>query len=239
MRQVPLVFAAPWALFRRVEDTGAYGWPLVVLLALFMLIGWAQVQTGLIDRLADLQTEDSLAQIEKAHANNTDRVELRQLMDDARKSGEFMKTMWRIAAIVLRPMWMLASMLLIASMFYALVAMTGRKPEYHTLMSICVYAAFIELFGYVLNVAMMWYYRSSEVGTTLRPLAAGNKELAAVLGAVDPFRFWFWGLVAMGLIVTHQLGRKTAIASCMLFCLVATAVHAAMAMAPQGGGVGG
>ena len=44
-----------------MEDTGAYGWTLVTLLGLVTLAGYAEVQTGLIDRTADQQTEVRLA----------------------------------------------------------------------------------------------------------------------------------------------------------------------------------
>ena len=38
VRHAALVFSSPPALFRRVEDTGAYGWTLVTLLGLVTLL---------------------------------------------------------------------------------------------------------------------------------------------------------------------------------------------------------
>ena len=43
-----LVFTTPRSLFSRVEDTGAYGWSLVLLLGLAIIIGYVEVQSGLI-----------------------------------------------------------------------------------------------------------------------------------------------------------------------------------------------
>ena len=57
LRHALWVYSAPARLFRRVEDTGAYGWTLAVLLLLVTLIGYAQIQTGLIDRVVDRQTD--------------------------------------------------------------------------------------------------------------------------------------------------------------------------------------
>ncbi len=215
-----LVFAAPRLVFSRVEDTGAYGWALVTLLALVTLIGYAEVQTGLIDRTVDQATEKSLAELEKTQAQLVDRVELRDRMDAIRKQGEFNKLITRLGRVVVSPIQMLASFLLIASALYAIVALTGRKPEYHTLMSICVYTGFIELLAYILRLAMMIYYRTINVDTSLGLLAAPGKPSA--LAAIDPFRIWFWVLVAIGLVVTRQLGRRMAIASCALMAIVAT-----------------
>ena len=229
VRHALLIYTAPRLLFTRVEDTGAYGWALVTLLGLVMLLGYAEVQTGLIDRVVDQQTEVALASLEKSQADLVDRVELRERMEDVRKTGVFNKLIFRLGVIVAAPTYLLASLLLIASILYALVALTGRKPEYHTLMSICVYSGFIVLAGCIVRLAMVVYYETTEVDTSLGMLVAPGKPTP--LSAIDPFRVWFWVLVAMGLIVTRQLGRKTAIASCLVMALIAAGVRVAVVYA--------
>lgn len=226
VRHAMMVFAAPRALFARVEDTGAYGWALVTLIGLVMLVGYAQVQTGLIDRDVDRATERRLAQLEESQAELLDRIELRTRMESIRKEGVFLKVMTRLGVVVASPVYLLASFLLIASALYAVVALTGRKPEYHTLMSICVYAGFIELTAYVLKLAMMLYYHSTEVDTSLRALAEAGKPSA--LGAIDPFRIWFWVLVCIGLVTTHQLSRRMAVVTCCVLGLGALGVRIAL-----------
>ena len=226
VRHALLVYVSPSALFRRVEDTGAYGWALVTLLGLVVLTGYATVQTGLIDRTVDKNTEAWLAEQEKNQADLIDRVELSDMVEAAHKQAEFTKLITRLGVIVLTPMYMLASFLLIAAILYAVVALTGRKPEYHTLMSIAVYAGFIELVALVLGLAMKVYYRTIAVDATLRPLAPEDAPLAeAVLAAIDPFRFWFWILIAIGLTVTRQLSRRMAIVSVSLMCFLTTAAR--------------
>ena len=232
LRHVGLIFTSPRAVFARVEDTGAYGWALFVLLGLVMLIGYAQVQTGLIDRVVEKQTAEELARLEKAQGTLVDRVQLRQNMEDLRKAGEFNKLVTRLAVVVFSPGYFLASFLLIASVLYAIVALTGRKPEYHTLMSICVYAGFVELAGYALQLGMMLYYRTTEVDTSLAAL--GTPGQPTVWAAVDPFRIWFWVLIAIGLTVTRQLSRRMAIVSCSLMGLTALGVRVGLAFSPQG-----
>lgn len=227
VRHALLVYVAPRSLFNRVEDTGAYGLALLTLIGLVMLIGYAKVQTGLVDRNVDLETEKSLARIEQDQKNLVDRVQLKEAMEGVRKQAVFQKTITRLGVIVLQPIYLLGSFLIIASIFYALVALTGRKPEYHTLMSICVYAGFIELTGYVVELLMMLYYRSTEVGTSLAGLGTGT--MAKVLDGVDPFRIWFWILVAIGLGVTQQLSRRMAVVCCTLMCLFGMCIHAGVA----------
>ncbi len=233
VRHALWVFVAPRALFSRVEDTGAYGLSLVTLLGLVMLVGYSQVQTALYDRMVEQRTETRLGELEEAQLHLVDRIEFKDRMESIRKAAVFETTITRLGVIVLKPLYFLASLMIIASVLYAMVALTGRKPEYHTLMSIGVYAAYIELVGCVLQLGMMLYYRTTAVDTSLREL--GSPALAAVWGGIDPFRIWFWVLVAVGLTVTQQLSRRMAIVSCTMLCLMSAGMHAAMGLA-QGAG---
>jgi len=229
LRHAALVFSSPRSVFARIEDTGAYGWALLTLLVLVFVIGVAQVQTGLIDRDVDKRTQVGLAALEKTHGELVDRVELSARLEQAREQAVFEKLMMRIGVIVAKPGYFLVSYLLIASVFYALVALTGRKPEFHTLMSICVHASFIELVGCAVGLGMMLFYKTTAVGTSLAALGTG--KMAGVLSGVDPFRMWFWVLVAMGLVITRQLGRKMAMASCLVMGLIAMGVRGAIGYA--------
>ncbi len=232
VRHALMVFAAPRSLFARVEDTGAYGWALVTLLGLVALIGYAEVQTGLIDTDVDRAIETGLAALEKSQTDLVDRIEMSDRLEAIRKEGEFKKVMTRLGVIVASPVYLLTSYLLIASMLYAVVALTGRKPEYHTLMSICVYAGFIELAAYVVRLGMLLYYQTTRVDTSLAALAPPDKP--SFLAAIDPFRIWFWVLVAIGLAVTHQLSKRTAILICCVMGLGALGVRIALEYVPRG-----
>ena len=230
-RTVPLNLTSPSSLFARLEDTGAYGLSLFVLIGTVLAIGYFTVQSGLIDREVDEQTAEMLAQREEAQADLVERAQLRTTLDDIRKRGEFNKLIARLIAMILSPLYFLGSFLLIASMLYALVALSGRKPEYHTLMSICVFAGFVELVGYAVRLAMIFYFKTMRVDTSLAGL--GGDSGSALLAGVDPFRIWFWILVGLGLMVTRQLGRKAAVASCTLLALGSIGLHSAIAMAAQ------
>jgi hypothetical protein len=230
LRHVWWVYVRPSRLFGRVEDTGAYGWALALLLSLVFLMGYAEVQTGLIDRVVDQRTEQQLGELEKSQFQLVDRIKLREAMEDVRKSGEFAKLMSRMAAVGLAPLNTLAGFLLASSTLFAAVALTGRKPEYHTLMGICVYAGYVELLGLLVRLAMMLCYRTTEVDTSLAMLAPPGK--LAWLAAIDPFRLWFWGLVVLGLSVTQQLSRRSAAVACLLMC--ATGVGARVGLISVG-----
>ena len=220
LRHLPLVVTGPAAVFAKAEDTGAYGPALGVILALAILLGYAEVQTGLIDRVVDQQTEQQLAEIEKTQYGVVDRLQLKDAMEAVRKNSQFMKMLRRLGAVVLTPLYMLTSFLVISSILYALVAMSGRKPEWHTLMSICVYAGVIDLIAIVLRLAMMMTYRTTSVDTSLRMLGQLGKP--TLWGAIDPFRMWFWVLIALGVTTTRQLSRRAAIVTCLVLFLLST-----------------
>jgi hypothetical protein len=215
------VFYAPVALFRRVEDTGAYGWPLVVLLLFVALIGYAEVKTGLIERVVQSETEMLKAKLEHDQRDLIGQVEFRNELEKIDKAAQFSTLMAQIKVAAASPIYVLASILLISSCLYAVVALTGRKPEYHTLISICVYAEFVELAAYAVRLGMRLTYRTIEVDTSLGMLATSKAWLW--LTAIDPFRLWFWVLVGIGVAVTRQLSRRTAIIACSAMGLVATA----------------
>jgi len=226
VRHALLMYASPRRVFSRVEDNGAYGWALATLILLVTLIGYAQIQTGLIDRDVALQTEAKLAELEKTQGDLLDRSELRDRMEAIHKQAEFTRMITRLGVVIATPLQFVVSFLLIAATLYAVVALTGRKPEYHTLMSICVFAGFIELAGHALRLGMMLYYKTTEVDTTLGALGTPGKP--TILAAIDPFHIWFWVLVATGLIVTRQLSRKMAIAVCAAIYLLSFGLRAAM-----------
>ena len=230
LADVPQAFIAPRRLFARVEDTGSYAWPLVALLGLVTLLGYLQVQTGLIDRVVDQSTQEQMAMLESSRTDLVDRVAMRDQMDAINKNGAFFKLMQRLKVIVATPLMTLASILLISSMLYAAVALSGRKPEYHTLMTICIYASYIELAGIAVRLAMMIAYRTIHVSTSLEMLLPKGK--APYLAAIDPFVIWFWLLVFLGVITTQQLSRKMAMTACLLMFVFGAGVRVGIAYIP-------
>ncbi len=119
-------------------------------------------------------------------------------------------------------------MMLIAALLFAAVALAGNKPDYPTLMAVCVYSAVVDLLAVGVRLAAMLNYRTIEVDTSLGLLAPGAEAggaLDTVLSAIDPFRTWFWVLVAMGLVLTGQLTRRAAVIWCVLFWMVTTGVR--------------
>lgn len=250
VRDIPLVLVAPRRLFARAEDVAAYGWPLVVLLTAVTLIGYATVETGLIDREVERRVRGRIAQLEQQQLDVVERSALREMYAKEYKKGEFERLLTRIQVVVAEPVKVLAALLLIAALLYAVVALTGRKPEWHTLMTICVFAGFIETLRLLMRLVLMLRYETLEAETSLAPLiwitTSGESAdpvvlsaLSGLLSATDPFRIWFWLAVIVGLSVTAQLRGWRAWLTCGLCWLIGAGARCGLAVAAAQGAAGG
>ena len=246
LRDIPLVLFAPGRVFRRVEDVTAWTAPLIVLLTLVTLIGYAKVETGLINREGDLRVQQRIAKIEAEQHDVVERSELRKMYENQIKQGEFEKTLAQIGVVVAEPTKTLATALLIAAVFFGVVALTGKKAEWHTLLTICVYAGFVDVLRLFTTLLLMLKHKTLDVDTSfgllvrLPQLADSMPQqakaiLPGVLSGFDPFIIWFWIVVLIGLKITSQLKGWRAYLVCTLCWLFGIAVRTAIAAAASSG----
>ena len=251
VRDIPLVLVAPRRLFARVEDVTAWGWPLLILLTLVTLIGYAIVQTGLIDREIQMGISARKAQIEQTQRDVVERSALRDLYENEDKQGEFDLLLTRIKVVAAEPLKALAAALLIAATLYGVVALSGRKPEWHTLLTVCVYAGFIDALRLLVTLGLMLHYRTLDVDTSLAllvPLWTASHRVSptqaavasGLLPALDPFRVWYWWVVIVALRTTAQLRGWRAWITCGLCWLAAAGVRCGVELgaAQMSGGAG-
>jgi len=243
---VPVALVAPKRVFARVEDVGAYGWTLVWLLTAVTLLGFALIETGLVDREVDRDVQVRIAELEKTQADIVERSALSKLIEDAKQEGEFDRLMTRVAVIGANPLLTLATVLLIPAALYGFVALTGRKPEWHTLVTICVFASFADVLGELTRLVLMLRHQTLDVYTSLALLTQSGDfgsnlhgpaavAVPAMLSSFDPFRVWFWLLMAVGLTTTSQVRGWKAWATCFGFWLIAAMVRTGVAVAAAGG----
>ncbi len=241
-RDIPLVFVAPRRLFARAEDVGAYAWPLVILLTAVTLLGAATVQTGLIELEVRRGVDARIAALDSEQRDVVERSALREMYAQQRKMGEFWELLTNIKVVAAEPLKALANVLLVAAVLYGVVALTGRKTEWHTLLTICVFAGFIDLLRLITVLGLMLSFRTLDVDTSaalLAPMLTGSEgvapqQTAAVAGlltAVDPFRIWYWLVILIGLSATAQLRGWRAWSVCVLCWLIGAGTRAGLAAA--------
>jgi hypothetical protein len=181
-------------------------------------IGYLQVQTGLVDLEVDRRTAQDVADMEKHQAHALDALEFKDRVESIKGHGEFQKALLHLAYMFGTPVGLVVFFMGVAAALFAIVALTGRKAEYHTLLAICVHAGIMLVIAAVLQVAMMVYYRSGDVSTSLAPL--GHNWDHGVLAAIEPFDLWFWALVYCGVVTTRQMGLGMARLTCATMALM-------------------
>lgn len=239
---VPAALFAPRSVFARVENITGYGGTLLVLLTGLALVGYATIETGLVDRAVAERSVKRQAELEKNFADVVQRSELIKALDEDRKQQEFERLMTRMVNVVAAPLKQLAAILLTAAALYGAVALGGRKPEWHTLMTICIFAGFADLLGSGLRLALMVQHSTLDVETSAKLLTrlmpASTPEtvstttaLGNVLSGIEPFRIWFWLVVLAGVTATSQLSKWRGRVCCFLLWLITTGVHVGTAFA--------
>lgn len=250
LRDIAVVLWSPKRVFERVENVPAYGWSLLLLLIAVTVVGYAQVQTGLIDRKVEQGVQEQIAKLDLERADVVARSELRKQTEDIQKGGEFEKFLARLAAVVVEPAGMLTSVLLLAAVFYGLVALSGRKPEWHSLMSVVVFASFVDVAAMVFRLILVVQCGTLDVDTSAGAVARAwasdafpqkSLELAtSALSGLDPFRLWFWVMVLIGLKATAQLRGWRAWVPCVFLWLLAAGIRTGMVYGMSySGGTGG
>jgi hypothetical protein len=181
-----------------------------------------------VDTTIDRQTNEVLARMEIEQTDLLSRVELSEQMAKVRQAAEFNRLMARGGSIIAPPVTIGAAVLVIAALLFAVVALAGQKADFPTLVALCVYAAVVDVLAAATRLTAMLIYRTVEVDTSLGllvPASAPPSALRLVLSGLDPFRAWFWVLIAVGLVVTGQLTRRAALGTAAAFFLLSAGIR--------------
>lgn len=218
LRNIGRVYWSPLRLFDRMEPSTPYGLPLLILVALLGLSGYVVVASGLVERDIDATTERALARIEKEEKGDLSDDELRERMKDARAAADFWKVVRSAGQVLAAPAETLGRIFIGAGVIYVLVALSGREPVYHGLVSLFVYAAYTEVPRQALLVLLMVGGETMTVETSLAVVLRSRNEapgaIYALLQSVDPFLIWFVTLAGLGVVRTGQLRAGKTVAAC-------------------------
>lgn len=232
IRDIPSIFLSPVRFYRQFDLATPYGGPLILLLLLLAAAGYVVVGSGLIGRAVDISIEKGLARIEKAAIGEVKRTELDEQLRVARTGAVFWKVLANGAAVLRPPIEVLCRVFVGAAVAFVAVAMCGRKPAYHGLVSILTFAAYVEVLRQAVVVPLMLSLRSTEVETSLAVLLRGRPEVSgwlyAGLQAVDPFTIWYYALAAIGIGRSGQLSMRGAVLLCILLWLGAAGLQTAV-----------
>ena len=229
IRNILGVYARPVRFYERFDLATPYGRPLVLLVVLLALAGYAVVAAGLVEREVDLSTEQALAFVEKASIGEVSRDQLDERLHDTREAAVFWKVISSAGYVLAGPVEVVGRIFVGAAVAFIVVALSGRKPAYHGLVAILTFAAYVEVLHQALIVPLMIALHSTDVDTSLaallrgRPMASG--WLYASLQTVDPFAVWFCILAAIGMSRSAQLTTRRAVLLCAALWLGGAMLH--------------
>ena len=220
LRNIFCLYWAPTRLFRGLDQTARYGVPLLILVVLLALCGYALVASGLVDREVGQASELAIARWDEATRGEVSQRQWQEGISDLREEASFWKLVVGGWAIVSPPAAAAGRIFIAAGVIYMLVALAGRTPSYGLLVTIFVYAGYALLVGEILREGMMFLQQSTDVDTSLAVVLRGRESVSApaylALRAVDPFVLWFWGLAAAGVVVSGQLRAGRTIVACTM-----------------------
>ncbi|MBP7934726.1 MAG: hypothetical protein KA354_08785 [Phycisphaerae bacterium] len=215
IRDIPSLYFSPLRFYQPFDLATSYGGPLALLVVLLAAAGYTVVFSGLIGRSVDISTEKGLALIERTSVGEVKRDELDDRLRTAREAAVFWKVLASGASVLQGPVETLGRIFLGATVAFVAVALSGRKPAYHGLVSILTFASYVEVLRQAVVVPLMISLHSVEVETSLAVLLRGRPEasawLYAGLQAVDPFSLWFYALAAIGISRSGQLSTRGAV----------------------------
>jgi hypothetical protein len=241
IRHILGVYTRPVRFYERFDLATPYGRPLVLLVGLLALAGYALVAAGLVEREVDISTEKTLAWVEKISIGEISRDQLDDSLHDVREAAVFWKVITSAGYVLAGPVEALGRIFVGAALAFIVVALSGRKPAYHGLVAILTFAAFVEVLRQALVVPLMISLHSTDVDTSLAALLRGRAVasgwLYASLQAVDPFAIWFCVLAAIGMSRSAQLTRWRAALLCTALWLGGAVLHVGFQFIT--GGLGG
>jgi len=231
IRNILGVYARPVRFYERFDLATPYGWPLALLIILLALAGYAIVAAGLVEREVNIDTEQTLAFVEKASIGEVTRDQLDERLRDTREAAVFWKVITSAGYVLAGPVEVIGRIFVGAAVAFIVVALSGRKPAYHGLVAILTFAAYVEVLRQALVVPLMITLHSTDVDTSLAALLRGRAMASgwwyASLQAVDPFAIWFCVLAAIGMSRSAQLSTRRAILLCTALWLGGAVLHVA------------
>lgn len=230
MRNVWQLYFHPREFFHKLPERGHWLAPLSVLLAMQVAVGLLLLSTGVPDREVAYGVQQAINQSAVQLTGEPDDV--RRLEDKLLESQadrlRFGRMVARLRAVLLRPLSLAVGGLLVATLLFAGVSAVGRAPEMRLLAGIAVWASYVELPRWVLELFLsraLGVAKPELTAAACAPVPETPLGLFVLLRQFDPFAIWYWLLVGMGLSVTAQARPRQAVLVTLALALGAAVCH--------------
>jgi hypothetical protein len=223
------LFLAPGRLFAGLPRCNRYASALLGLMILHAVYACAVLSTGVPDYEIDAATQKAINRVPEPNPADDNADEIAGKVTALEKGAVFSKLLTRVLMVAGRPVSVLFSVAVVASLLFVIVALRGgAKPDFQLLAAVAVFAAYVEVPRMLVRLVLIAQLHALRVETSAAALYDLRTGLVPflVLRRLDPFDFWYWGLVGLGLWKTGQLSGRAALLAAVVLALLAAVLTA-------------
>jgi hypothetical protein len=224
------LFLAPGRLFADLPRCNRSAAALLVLMILHVVYACAVISTGVPDYEIDLGTQKAINLVPEPNPADDNADQIAAKVTALEKLGVFNKLLTRVLMVAGSPVSALLSVAVVASLLFVIVALRGgAKPDFRLLTAVAVFAAYVEVPRMLVRLVLIAQLQALRVETSAAALFDLRTGLLpfVLLRRLDPFVFWYWGLVGLGLWKTGQLSGRAALLAVVVLALLAAVLTAA------------
>src|SRR5262249_37758529 len=144
---------------------------LLVLMILHAVFAGAVLSTGVPDYQIDADTQKAINRVPEPNPVDDNADEIARKITALEKGAVFNKLLTRVVMVAGRPVWVLFSVAVVASLLFVVVAMGGGgKPDFRLLAAVAVFAAYVEVPRMLLRLALIAQLQALRVETSAAAL---------------------------------------------------------------------
>jgi hypothetical protein len=208
------LFVRPGALFAEFHRLRRTGPALALLAFLHLLYAGALLSTGVPDYEIQAQAQTMINREAEKLKGDEDSDELTRTVETLEKMASFNQVFSRIALLAGGPVRLLVGIALVSSVLFLIVSLAGiAKADFAQIAAVVVFASYTEVPRLLVKLLLVSQLHVLRVETSLAALLSHPKVAPALfllLRRFDPFEFWYWGLIGLGLWKTGQLSGRRA-----------------------------
>jgi hypothetical protein len=215
------------------RESPAWGWLLMVWMALVVVFNGAIWTTGVIDRGLAQAVEDGAAEVEKQHVGEDNEDVVRKEIQTQRDTLRFWTVIAAIRDFVIAPLSLGLRAIAVAVALSAAAATAGRPVRFDDSMHECVAWQGVWVAGLAVRLVLMFVLNRSAVSTSLQMFLAEESYTASTWLAfeqLDCFALIGWLGMAWGGWHRGQAGALMAVIACVVLATIDVGIHSSASL---------
>jgi hypothetical protein len=224
------LFLQPGALFTHLVEGNRYPSALLLLVLLQLLFASAVLSTGVVDYELDLRAQERFGRLASSLQQDDSSAADNQAVEALAKEAAFTRLLVRLGWLLGGPLRLLVGVAITVGFLFVAVSLAGRKADLPLLAGVTTFASFVEVPRMLAVVLVVWQRQTTHVDLSAAAWFDGSVGLPAylLLRCLDPFSWWYWGLLGLGLWKTGQLGGCPAYRTALLVAVFTAGAGAAI-----------